>query len=113
LLSADAVLDGDGGGQATAVRKPVHGRDRVARTLIGLLGRAAEVGARHKPVVVSGQPGARYLDPDGGLINVVAPDIADGQIQAVRSVVNPDKLLHLGPTADLQALIARLRTRRR
>jgi len=113
LLSADTVLYGDGGGQAPAVRKPLHGRDRVARTLIGLLGRAAEIGARHEPIVVNGQPGARYLDSDGGIINVVALDIADGQIQAVRSVVNPDKLGHLGPTADLQALVARLRTRRR
>jgi len=81
LLSADTVLYGDGGGQAPAVRKPLHGQDRVARTLIGLLGKAAEIGARHEPIVVNGQPGARYLDADGGLINVVALDIADGQIQ--------------------------------
>ena len=31
-------------------------------------------------------------------------DIAYGQIQAVSSIVNPDKLRHLGPVADLRAL---------
>ena len=32
-------------------------------------------------------------------------DVADGQIQAVSSIVNPDKLRHLGPVADLSALL--------
>jgi hypothetical protein len=32
---------------------------------------------------------------------VVALEIAGGQITSVRSIVNPDKLVHLGPTADL------------
>ena len=35
----------------------------------------------------------------------MALDIADGQIQAVRSIVNPDKLGHLGPVGDLRALL--------
>jgi RNA polymerase sigma-70 factor, ECF subfamily len=65
---------------------------------------------RHEPVVVNGQPGARYMTADGHLIYVVALDIADGQVQAVRSVVNPDRLGHLGPLADVPALI---RARRR
>jgi RNA polymerase sigma-70 factor (ECF subfamily) len=32
-------------------------------------------------------------------------DIADGQIQGVSAIVNPDKLRHLGPLADLRALL--------
>ena len=36
----------------------------------------------------------------------MALDIADGQIQGIRSIVNPDKLGHLGPVADLRALLA-------
>jgi RNA polymerase sigma-70 factor (ECF subfamily) len=32
-------------------------------------------------------------------------DVAEGQIQAVSSIVNPDKLRHLGPLADLGALL--------
>ena len=35
---------------------------------------------------------------------VISLDIADGQIQAVSAIVNPDKLRHLGPVADLRAL---------
>jgi len=37
---------------------------------------------------------------DGRLIGAVCLDIADGQVQTVRSIVNPDKLRHLGPVAD-------------
>jgi len=81
------------------------------RALIGLARSANRIGARYEPVAVNGQPGGRFLAPDGRLINVVALDIADGQVQAVRSVVNPDKLDHLGPLADLRALLAS-RTRR-
>lgn len=32
-------------------------------------------------------------------------DVADGQIQGVSSIDNPDKLQHLGPVADLRALL--------
>jgi RNA polymerase sigma-70 factor (ECF subfamily) len=45
------------------------------------------------------------LDPSGRLIGVLALDIAEGgQIQTVTSVLNPDKLRHLGPLADLGPL---------
>ena len=36
---------------------------------------------------------------------MVSLDVADGQIQGVNSIVNPDKLRHLGPLADLRALL--------
>ena len=35
----------------------------------------------------------------------MALDIADGQVQGIRSIVNPDKLQHLGPVADTAALL--------
>jgi RNA polymerase sigma-70 factor (ECF subfamily) len=45
------------------------------------------------------------LDPSERLIGVVALDIAEGgQIQTVTSVINPVKLRHLGPLADLGPL---------
>ena len=105
LLAADAVMYGDGGGKAPALGSPLHGRERVARALVGLLRVGAELGARLEPTWVNGQPGARFLGPDGALINVVALDVLDGRVQAVRSVVNPEKLGHLGPLADVQALL--------
>jgi RNA polymerase sigma-70 factor (ECF subfamily) len=110
MLAADAVMYGDGGGKAPALGSPLHGRERVARALVGLLRSASELGARLEPTWVNGQPGARFLGPDGALINVVALDVLDGQVQTVRSVVNPEKLGHLGPLADVKAL---LRGRRR
>jgi RNA polymerase sigma-70 factor (ECF subfamily) len=32
-------------------------------------------------------------------------DVLDGRIRVVRSVINPDKLHHIGPVADVRALI--------
>jgi RNA polymerase sigma-70 factor (TIGR02957 family) len=108
LLADDVVLHGDGGGKAPALARPLHGRNRVARTLLAWTRAAVRFGGvRLQPVEVNGQPGAMSFDPDGKLINVLALDIADGQIQAVRSIVNPDKLRHLGPLADLPALLGR------
>jgi RNA polymerase sigma-70 factor (ECF subfamily) len=54
---------------------------------------------------VNGQPGALFIDREGRLISVAILDIADGQIQGVSAIVNPDKLRHLGPLADLRALL--------
>jgi RNA polymerase sigma-70 factor (ECF subfamily) len=34
-------------------------------------------------------------------------EIGDGRIKAINSVVNPDKLRHLGPLADPYALLRR------
>jgi RNA polymerase sigma-70 factor (ECF subfamily) len=36
---------------------------------------------------------------------VVGLDIADGQITGIKSIVNPDKLAHLGPVGDLRSLL--------
>ena len=44
---------------------------------------------------INGQPGFRSLAPDGRLINVVQVDIADGRVQRVHSILNPDKLSHV------------------
>ncbi|MGN9914104.1 hypothetical protein ACTMTJ_41905 [Phytohabitans sp. LJ34] len=53
-----------------------------------------------EPYQVNGQPGAILRDRDGKVVNTVALDILDGQIQAIRTVLNPDKLTHVGPVAD-------------
>jgi RNA polymerase sigma-70 factor (ECF subfamily) len=106
LLADDVVLHGDGGGKAPALARPLHGRARVARTLLAWMKAAARFGGvTLRPVEVNGQPGSMSFDPEGRLLNVLALDIADGQIQAVRSIVNPDKLQHLGPVADVAALL--------
>jgi RNA polymerase sigma-70 factor (ECF subfamily) len=58
-------------------------------------------------VDVNGQPGAMMLDREGRVFSVMALDIAEGQIQGIRSIVNPDKLHHLGEVADMGALMRR------
>jgi RNA polymerase sigma-70 factor, ECF subfamily len=61
-------------------------------------------------VEVNGQPGAISCDPEGRVISVFALEIAEGRVQGIRSVVNPDKLRHLGPVADLGELLRRERS---
>ena len=105
LLAADAVLYGDGGGKAPALAAPLHGAERVARLLIGLARRGRAAGIGYAPAEINGHPGLLTLDPAGRLLGVLALDIADGRVQTVRSIINPDKLRHLGPVGDLTALL--------
>jgi RNA polymerase sigma-70 factor (ECF subfamily) len=79
--------------------------------MYGLGEQMRQVNVESHPTEVNGQPGPLVLDPDGRLINVFSVDIADGAVQVIRSVINPDKLQHLGPLADIGALMSQ-RTRR-
>jgi RNA polymerase sigma-70 factor (TIGR02957 family) len=106
LLASDVELTGDGGGKAPALARTLHGRNRVARALVNWFRLAARVpDVSLRPVEVNGGPGALYLDAERRLIGVMALDIAGGQIRSVNSIVNPDKLAHLGPLADIRALL--------
>ncbi|HEY4724709.1 MAG TPA: RNA polymerase sigma-70 factor [Actinomycetota bacterium] len=105
LLAGDAVLYGDGGGKAPALTAPVHGAQRVARFLLGLARRGAGGGIRLELAEINGHPGLLTTDPEGRLLGVLALDIVEGRIQTLRSIVNPDKLRHLGPVGDLSAIL--------
>jgi hypothetical protein len=97
-------LTGDGGGKVPALARSLRGRSRVARTLINsVVARLPEVSLRLAEV--NGGPGALYLDAQQQLIGVVALDIAGGQIASISSIVNPDKLKHLGPVGDFRSLV--------
>jgi RNA polymerase sigma-70 factor (ECF subfamily) len=100
-LAPDVVYYGDGGGKARAVAAPLHGRDRVARFLAGLFRQIRKQEASFRIVEANGQPGAVTYDRDGHVVNVFALDIADGVVQVIRCVVNPDKLHHLGQVSEL------------
>jgi RNA polymerase sigma-70 factor (ECF subfamily) len=97
MLAADVVAYGDGGGNGPSLPRPVNGRGKVMRLLTALSGAIGDFGLHVQRVPVNGQPGALVLDDEGRLLNVLAIDILDGSVQAVRSIVNPDKLRHLGP----------------
>jgi RNA polymerase sigma-70 factor (ECF subfamily) len=104
LLAHDVELTGDGGGKAPALAQALRGRNRVARLLVNsVVARFPEVSLRLAEV--NGGPGAIYLDAQQRLIGVVALDIAGGQITSISSIVNPDKLKHLGPVGDFGAIV--------
>jgi RNA polymerase sigma-70 factor (TIGR02957 family) len=105
LLAHDVVFRGDGGGKAPAAARPLHGRARVARALLAGLRAGARFGFTMRREEVNGQPGAVFCDREGRLLSVMTLDVAEGQIQGVSAIANPDKLQHLGPVADLRALL--------
>ncbi|KAB2976849.1 RNA polymerase sigma-70 factor [Streptomyces sp. SS1-1] len=113
LLSADVQLVGDGGGKAPQLARAVAGADNVARLLAAVHPFMAEVDITFETREVNGQPGALFRDRDGKVLHILALDILDGEIRTVRSVINPDKLGHLGPVADAWAVDREVREARR
>jgi RNA polymerase sigma-70 factor (TIGR02957 family) len=105
LLAHDVVLTGDGGGKVPAVTRPLRGRDLVMPILSNAVRLLGLPGMSLRPVAVNGGPGALLLDAQQRLIGVWSLDVAGGQITGIRSVVNPDKLAHLGPVGDFTSLL--------
>lgn len=105
LLAADVSLVSDSGGKAPQWGNGIHGAGNVARILASLAEPFARIGGVVEPHEVNGQPGAIFRERDGKVINTWALDILDGQIQAIRTVLNPDKLEHVGPVADAWAIV--------
>jgi RNA polymerase sigma-70 factor, ECF subfamily len=96
LLADDVVVYTDGGGAAAALPRPVYGRERVTRVLLGRLARGQELGvAGIRAAAINGQPGALLLDGAGRAVVAITLDVADDRIQTVRAISNPDKLRHL------------------
>ncbi|GAB3495379.1 RNA polymerase sigma-70 factor [Nocardiopsis coralliicola] len=104
LLAADAQLVGDGGGKSPQLARTVAGAAKIARLLAGALPSVLEVGATIEPCDVNGGAGAVLQDAQGQVVTVIALEVLDGQIQAVRAVSNPDKLAHLGGVGDIWAV---------
>jgi RNA polymerase sigma-70 factor (ECF subfamily) len=100
MLAADAVNYSDGGGKASAFPRPMFGRETVGNMLLRFGEWRAQLGADDMRLAeVNGQPGAVFLAHDGRAVLVVSLDIADGLVQTIRAVTNPEKLRHLGPSA--------------
>ena len=99
-LAPDVVFYGDSGGKGeTTFIAPVFGRDQVAHVIRLSFERTVELGASLRAAWVNGQPGVLACDADGDLIAVIALDVLDGQVLAIRTVANPEKLRHLGPVS--------------
>lgn len=110
LLAHDVVLTADGGGKVPALARSVRGRDRVARMLVDRIKLLARIpGVQMRPTEVNGSPGTLLLDSNDRLIGVWVLETGRGQIHSVNSIVNPDKLAHLGPVGDLTSLLSSAR----
>lgn len=95
LLTEDAVLLSDGGGVVRAAQRPIHGAEKVARFLLGVLAKAPQ------DLAVS----VEQVNGAWGIVSRVAGhpfavltlDTVDDRIQGVHLLVNPDKLAALPP----------------
>lgn len=101
LLAEDAVLTGDGGGKARAIPTPLVGADRVGRAIATFARLGLRTGVALEPVLVNGQPGLASRDRDGAIASVLGLDVEDGRIVRLYSMLNPDKLRHLGPVSEV------------
>jgi RNA polymerase sigma-70 factor, ECF subfamily len=113
LLAADVQMVGDAGGKAPALARSVIGADNVARVLASIFPVLARIDVSVEPREVNGQPGAILRDRDGKVGGTFTLDVLGGRIQTIRSVVNPDKLGHLGPVADAWAVAREAKQARR
>ena len=94
LLTEDATLHTDGGGQRRAALRVIHGRDRVARGIVGVLRKFAESAVDQRPLPIGGLPGILMRFGNGDL-QTIALQVTDGSISAVYVVRNPEKMRHL------------------
>ena len=94
MLAADVELIADGGGKVYAALKPIHGRDKVVRFLAGL---GAKFGAPRevRPLRLNGSDGLLIVERDGGLQTWCIDWNAEGEVQTIYAVRNPDKLERL------------------
>jgi RNA polymerase sigma-70 factor (ECF subfamily) len=113
LLAADVQIVGDGAGKAPQVASHIIGPENVARLLAAFGPKFVRIGGVVEPHQVNGQPGAVFRDRDGKILNALALDILDRQIQTIRTVSNPDKLGHVGPVGDAWAVLREANQARR
>ncbi|AJT69328.1 RNA polymerase sigma-70 factor [Streptomyces chattanoogensis] len=95
LLAPEVVQISDGGGKVVAARRPIIGRDDVARFVLGVI-RSTAATTRVEHATYNGMPAARFLT-DGELDWLVAFEIHDGRITGLYGIRNPEKL-HLADT---------------
>ncbi len=96
LLAADAVVYSDGGGAATAARRPFSGRERIARFMAKIARRRRERGGWvRRRATINGSAAHVLVAPDGRVSDVFAIDVLEDRIAAIRIARNPEKLRHL------------------
>jgi RNA polymerase sigma-70 factor (ECF subfamily) len=99
LLADDVTMWADGGGKRRgAILNPLHGREKVARFLLGWEQRApAREESDHAIMEINGAPALVVYD--GSMIHIVLSITIDaGQITGIHVIGNPDKLTWIHPT---------------
>lgn len=90
-LAEGAVLFADGGGVAKATLRPISGRDKIARFLIGLLPNYVPPDYRWESRLVNARPGMLIWRGET-LDTVMSFEVADGLVSAIHIQRNPEKL---------------------
>jgi len=90
VLAPDVVIVSDGGGVAKAPRRPVFGRDNVARLLKGILHKLPD-GAVGTLETFNGATGI-VVRVGTEPVSSMAIRVAGGQIESLQLQANPDKL---------------------
>jgi RNA polymerase sigma-70 factor (ECF subfamily) len=90
VLDPDVVWTTDGGGRATAARKPLLGAQRVARAWLALRRRPA-IASSATPVDLNGRLGL-MIDGTDGHPMALSFVVEHGRIARIDAVRNPDKL---------------------
>jgi RNA polymerase sigma-70 factor, ECF subfamily len=105
VLAEDAIVHGDGGGKVPQWYAPVVGAENIARMFATLGRQRRRLGLTFESHQVNGQPGIIFRGPRGGVMSVMSFEVVDGRVATIRSVVNPDKLAHLGPVESLREVM--------
>jgi RNA polymerase sigma-70 factor, ECF subfamily len=93
LLAEGVTVWSDGGGKVSTARRPVQGRAKVARLIIGIMAHAPQ-GTTVEVVEANGLP-ALLTRVNGQIFSLLTLEVDGNFIRAVRNVANPDKLAHL------------------
>jgi RNA polymerase sigma-70 factor (ECF subfamily) len=91
LLADGVVLHGDGGGKALGLKKPVVGREGVARFVLAL-GLRMPADTRAQQVELNSAPAIAFLS-NGRPFVVIMIEADDGRIHRIFAIANPDKLV--------------------
>ena len=98
LLTSDVGMWSDGGGKATAARRPLVGRDEVAKFLVGLHRIGESTGQIRDASLtiedINSEP-ALVLRVGARMESIFVLSIDDDAISGIRVVRNPDKLARI------------------
>jgi RNA polymerase sigma-70 factor (ECF subfamily) len=100
FLTEDAILRSDHGGKAQAARRTLRGARNIGKFFLGISRKFLPDDRSMRFTTLNGRPGAIAYSGARPETAFMA-DIADGKIQVIYVIRNPDKLRHLpGPESS-------------